>query len=381
MGRKYDPWVGSGKSQPGGPPAWGTVWGSGAVREASAPMLRALLEHRQVACCCLLYGTLVAVSGCPPLVAAASGPPDTVMEALNLAAAVTAVGYGLVGILAGAYGAFCDRASSALSIITIVAVASAWFVLSVGVAGLALQWNLDPTDQSYFDGESLAGVALGRGDVLACRVVELAGGVAYLLAIAGALTFFALKARAFQRAGGVRYTGSFFRRRLGYYTCLTGVAGSAQLGLGIYLLVRFGGGPFEQPVVVSPFVVFWPEMAITVGSAQLALGAYGMGRALVGAGGRSNHFAMLAVCTAIAGVCLQVCVQAGWAAGGRFAGEAASGACLVLGLLLMPAYLDAKARGMPRTVASEDYSLAAKDAIRLARDESSKGGELAAHRV
>lgn len=376
MGKAYDPWVGNGKRKPGGPPAWGTVYGAECVSEASAPMLRQLLEHRQGCALLLAYGILVAVAGCPVILGNSDSTDTDVIGVLKLVSGVTAVVYGLFGMLSGFFGLVADRASSALSVITIVLVFMAWFVLGVGLAGIIFEWVRSPDEQSYFPDsmddpfgyEDLSNATFSgeylpvETDVLVARIVELFTVVAYAAAVNGALTFFALKTRAFQRSGACRYNGPYFRWRLGYYSGLVCLAAATQLTLGIYLLASFGTGPFTHPATVGLYVVFVPEVAIVVGGLQLALGVYGMARSLL-AHGRNHHFVVLSLLVTIISVGLQVVLQTSWAPDGQLAAESASSACLVIGLLLMPAYLDAKMRTIPAVLRKQDFSLAERYAL------------------
>lgn len=153
-------------------------------------------------------------------------------------------------------------------------------------------------------------------DVWFVGVMGMLGAGTFCLFLFGAYALLVMALYAYQSGNPESRNAGYYRARLTFYSAVMAVAGLAQLMLGAYVLDKFGGGPLPAPIVVAMFLVWFPEINITVGSIYVLNGLYGMYRGMMKSKDSIFAFTMWTqlVCTLI----LMICVPTWWAPGTYF---------------------------------------------------------------
>lgn len=153
----------------------------------------------------------------------------------------------------------------------------------------------------------------------------------------------------------------YYKLHLAAYSLVLFVAGLSQLMLGAYIIKQFnvkGAMPFG-PIAVSPYVVSFPAISVTVGLIQLLNGMWGLVRSAgFGVGGAEDcKFQSTIYLGWFLQFVLQFLVQIGYLPGDALSDAVATLTAYSFGLNLMPAYLDYKCRTIPAKIEPSYYSI------------------------
>lgn len=190
-----------------------------------------------------------------------------------------------------------------------------------------------------------------QADNRAIATSGILGILSYGFGFLGATTFLQFALYAFHSGKPETRNADYYRSRSTFYNFLLFVAGFSQLFLGCYLLARFGRDLQSGPVAVAMYVVRYPSISVLVGLVQVLNALWGLARArgfLVPGESWSRDVSYQASIGLgwFLQLVLQVIVQPA-SLPPQFAAAAPAVAALSLGLNLMPAFLDYKARNLP----------------------------------
>lgn len=186
------------------------------------------------------------------------------------------------------------------------------------------------------------------------------GLVSVCASLIGGLTVVGLNLNSFLGGHIVDKHRGYYVVRFGYYSILGFIGGFSQLALGTFLGAKYGWGPYDEPVHVAVYTVFFPSMTIVVGAAQTMYGIYGWCRAagwLKMGSKLDNKFMVATLIAWIITMALQVIVQPSYGGGVMYLAEGATYAAVYLGNFVMPAWLDYMVRVTPSRVDRSYYSL------------------------
>jgi hypothetical protein len=176
----------------------------------------------------------------------------------------------------------------------------------------------------------------------------------------GGLTVVGLSLCAYLGGQQVDKHQGYYIVRFAYYNLLVFIGGISQLMLGMYLWVRFGCGPYEEPVHVTTYTIFFPWMTCFVGAAQTSMGIYGWSRALRWSNTRDkddHRFMYTTLSTWIVTMIFQIIVQPSYGDGTSYDAEGATYAAVYIGFFVMPAWLDHMVRHTPPRIDPSHFAL------------------------
>eukprot|EP00566_Odontella_aurita_P012051 CAMPEP_0113568128 /NCGR_PEP_ID=MMETSP0015_2-20120614/23671_1 /TAXON_ID=2838 /ORGANISM="Odontella" /LENGTH=489 /DNA_ID=CAMNT_0000470623 /DNA_START=293 /DNA_END=1759 /DNA_ORIENTATION=- /assembly_acc=CAM_ASM_000160 len=177
----------------------------------------------------------------------------------------------------------------------------------------------------------------------------------------GGLTVMSLNLCAYLGCQPVDKNRGYYIVRFGYYNVIVFLGGVSQLALGIYLLLRYGGGFYDDAIRITVYAVHSPEMAVVAGAVQTIVPVYGWSRAAgwLPRGDVDDHSflyasAFLWVTTTV----FQIVIQPAYAMGrGALTAVGATYSAVYLGTFIMPPYLDYLVRNTPVRIPPEYFGL------------------------
>ena len=187
--------------------------------------------------------------------------------------------------------------------------------------------------------------------------------VAYGFTFVGSISFMLFSLFAYQTGKPESRNGKYYRGRMGFYCGMLFLAGLSQFVLGIYIHENFGGEDLEfGPIAVAMYVVSFPAISIFVGLIQIINALWGLARFLNLAGVGESKESYKYQISMFVGWFLQFLLQAVTQVGYLPSGDASQAVAVItslsVGLNLMPAYLDFKARNVPDEIKVGYYDLA-----------------------
>jgi|UniRef100_A0A8J9SJ44 hypothetical protein len=184
------------------------------------------------------------------------------------------------------------------------------------------------------------------------------GIMAYGFSFIGAFSFLQFSLYTYQTGNHRQRSAPYFHGRMTFYAFTLFMAGLSQLMLGSFIMANYGGGVLEKGTIgVAMYVVNFPAISIFLGLIQIFNAVWGLARSYgVGIFGTNDQsFQMSMFVGWFLQLVLQVLVQVGYVPGDGLAVAAPSITALSLGLNLMPAYLDYKARTLPEEIPTTYY--------------------------
>lgn len=151
--------------------------------------------------------------------------------------------------------------------------------------------------------------------------------------------------------------------RYGYFCLLVTFGGWSQLLLGAFCWSRFGSGPYSDPVHVTVYTIFLPQLTCITGFVQMTVGLFGLFRVLGWSyiGGHEDHrFEFASLVSWLITMLLQIIVQPSYARGDQYDAEGATFASVYLGFFIIPVWLDYKVRVTPNVVWPEYYAISSE---------------------
>jgi len=190
-----------------------------------------------------------------------------------------------------------------------------------------------------------------------------------------ALLFFLFSLYAYQSGKPEARNASYYRGRMGFYCGMLFIAGFTQLVLGAYIINNFGGGELEMgPIAVAVFVVNFPAIAVFVGLIQILNAIWGLARYLkLGGLGQDKTCYAYQISVFIGWFlqfALQVLTEVSYLPGGAESQALAAITTISVGLNLMPAYLDYKARTVPEKFDADYFGTMCDRASSQVEEES-----------
>lgn len=181
----------------------------------------------------------------------------------------------------------------------------------------------------------------------------------YGLAFVGSISFMVFCLHAYNAGKPEERSGSYFRGRLGFYSCILALGGLVQMMLGAYCRVAFDRTVLDEgPVGAAFLIVSYPAISIFVGLIQVVNGIWGIVRSLGCHNGPNDaYYQILLAVQWVLVLSLQCIVQVGYLPGGELAAAAPSIAAVSLGINLMPAFLDHKMRSLPSQFDADYYTV------------------------
>lgn len=159
-------------------------------------------------------------------------------------------------------------------------------------------------------------IPTNRTDELFMGALGVLGIVSYGFALIGSIAFYLFAILAHQSDKGHTRDAVYFRQRATIYSINFFIGGFAQVMLGIYLWLRFIDTGFivkqDATVLVGPFLVTYPWMAIVVGGLQTlgSLLAFFRSRGHLIRDENDNRLQLLLTLAWLAQVVLQIMAQA-----------------------------------------------------------------------
>jgi hypothetical protein len=218
------------------------------------------------------------------------------------------------------------------------------------------------------------------GDVRFVGAMGILSIVAYGFTFVGSIAFFAFALYAYQAGHPQDRNGAYYKGRMLFYTGMLMVAGTSQFVLGSFVNSKFGGGSLDKGTIgVAVYVVNFPGMNIFVGLLQMINAVWGLARSYdIGVFGTNDvSFQASMFLGFFVQLLLQVIVQIGYVPGDTLSAAAPKVFGLMVGLNLMPAYLDYKARTVPDDMPMEYYdsekmSVASIDNMQQLKEDSAE---------
>lgn len=206
----------------------------------------------------------------------------------------------------------------------------------------------DPADVQIFIPMSLNPT---QADIRMCVAMGVLVLISVCCAIIGGLTLLALNLCADLAGQPHSRHRAYQVIRAAFYNVLVVLGALAQLLLGAYLWSRFGFGPYEEPVHVATFTIFFPIVSVVVGTLQLWMGCFGFCRSVgwCKVGDESDASFLLVVGFVwISSIFLQNLFQPAYAPDPyAYDAEGSTVACVYFGFFLMPVYFDYLIRTTP----------------------------------
>ena len=182
------------------------------------------------------------------------------------------------------------------------------------------------------------------------------GLMSYAIGFIGSLGFMAFSMHSIQAGKPQDRSGTYFRGRAKLYNGLLFLAGLVQLALGSFIIHTYGNGPLEAPIFAIVFLIFSPEISVTVGLLQMVVATIGIVRSLRKSPvPDSVWFQALCFFMYFCMMSMQVLAQVAQAPGDTAAAAAPTLACVYLGIALMPAFLDWKMNNLPEDLDAINY--------------------------
>ena len=188
----------------------------------------------------------------------------------------------------------------------------------------------------------------------------LLGLVSVCASLIGGLTVVGLNLSAYLGGQAVDKHQGYYVLRFAYYSILQFIGGFSQLALGVFLAAKYGWGPYDYPVHVTVYTVFFPFLTIIVGAVQVLWGIYGWCRAVGWVKIRSkddNRFMIATLVCWVVTMVLQIIVQPAYGSGMAYLTESQTYAAVYLGNFVMPAWLDYMVRVTPSRIDPSYFSL------------------------
>lgn len=303
----------------------------------------------------LLFGLSICATFFPMANLAGLIGPDgtTASEGIPLAsliAGLCVVTIGLTGMTTGYLALIHDYGHKLLT---------GWALIIVQTAWIPYITDMTNVGQIAATGVGFIPAVYGPSvsNVHAAGAFGIMGIFSYGAAFLGSLSFMAFALYAYQAGKPGDRAASYYRGRLRTYCFLVFVAGVAQLSLGALTLSVVGSGPVNPPVGAAMFTVTFPEISIFVGLVYILNGMFGFYRAFNRPSANDHTFqygmAFQYFCTVV----LMILVQITYLPGGTLAPAAPSRACLTVGIHVLPAFLDFKARSTPDDLGDDYYGL------------------------
>lgn len=260
---------------------------------------------------------------------------------------------GSFGMLVGYLTLVHDYATRPLVGSLIALTQLAWIPFLTELSGLGMAATEDPSMNQFIPPQYNPSAA----DVSFVGAMGLMAAFAYGLGLLGTLGFAEFSLFSYVSGKPGDRSAGYYRGRMTLYMFMLGLAGLTQLLLGLYTLSDIGSGPLDAPVSAAMYVVYFPELSIFVGLVQLLMGIWGMARRFgVMTGGANDHsFQIGMAVTWIFVLSMTVMTQIAYAPGDELAAAAPSTATLVLGLHILPTFLDYKARTTPEELPHDYY--------------------------
>jgi len=277
---------------------------------------------------------------------------------------------GLLSVPIGYLQAVHDYSHPTLTLTLIVWTQLAWipFVTELVAMGIETQTSVDA--QTFLP--SAYSDDMTSTDVQILGSMGLLSIVGYGVGFWGSLALIQCSLGAFQKGRPEERPGTYYRGRLTLYAMCQLLVGGSQLTLGIYSRVRWGTGtgPLPHgPLQVAMYTIHFPEIAIVVGLVQTLNACYAFWRSCGFAvhGPDDHSLQWLTLIQWISTVVLQIMVQLAYHHHHQYtrtttadksttaAAEAPSQTMRTLGLSVIVAFLDYKARTVPDHIPDNYY--------------------------
>mmetsp|Transcript_54860 Transcript_54860/g.81467 ORF Transcript_54860/g.81467 Transcript_54860/m.81467 type:complete len:337 (+) Transcript_54860:109-1119(+) len=306
----------------------------------------------------LAYSLLITIGSLSGIARISAGGGNTPTEGLplfNLIASCFLCLVGTLGTIVGWLVVVNDRGHKTLSMANNVVIQFTWLPFLGGLVGTAMNaaaGNADAFNLGAYNATS--------GDVSFVGAMGFLGILSNASAFAGSVGFTSFSIHAYQDGKATTRSGKYFRGRMTYYCCLQLIAGFSQLALGSHILGNFGKGPLSPPVQTGTYLVFFPEISVTVGTIQLLVGFVGIARRCGMLGGNDSQGSLM-----YTGMCffmwicmlsMQILVQTSYPAGDTAVAAAPTQAAMFFALATFPAYLDWKMRSVPDEIPADYFT-------------------------
>eukprot|EP00897_Mesotaenium_endlicherianum_P006563 jgi/Mesen1/5935/ME000301S05059 len=195
------------------------------------------------------------------------GNHDNFPPAALITGSAVEVLFGLTGLAVGLAQLVLDAGSPLATAGTIACQMLGWYTFVVYTIAA-------PAYATRHKGTLYPGLSESQSDFVVA--MGIFGGVCYCFALQGSQFFLAFKLHKIQSGKGDLYTPEYYRPRLGMWTGAVLIAGASQTAIGALLRHALGAGRFEAPVVSPPYMVFYPELTITLGCLVTLYGLVGL---------------------------------------------------------------------------------------------------------
>jgi hypothetical protein len=275
-----------------------------------------------------------------------------------LLAALTQITFSISSIAVGFGWLVLDKGDKTCSLINMILTYLSWHPFLTVISLLIFVADKYPETGVQIYIPASIDLAPSERQVDSLAAFEVFGFIAYAANLIGALTFFSTKLFRMQSESGLTvYNRSYYNSRQMYYTFLTLLAGITQLVLGFYVQDEFGDGRYEEPIGYGPFIVSYPEISIAMGFLIFFHGVILFMRSVGPHESRvkyASHFQGWTFFVFLCAASMQILTQSA-VAPAAYAGTAIN-IFNVLGLAVMPTFLDIKACTTPETIADDYYS-------------------------
>jgi hypothetical protein len=175
------------------------------------------------------------------------------------------------------------------------------------------------------------------------------GTIGWYASLYGSLACVAFAIFAFQSGKPGLRNRSFYQTRLVFYSTVMLIAAASQVLLGAYVMKEYGTGPLPNgPIIVSMYVVLYPEVNLACGCVMVATALFGFARAAGVSAVPDNHmFQAMAWFSWLVNVGGVAMFQIYALPEGVGIGRAPSLVMLMVGMFVLPAFLDYKMRTLP----------------------------------
>jgi hypothetical protein len=327
-----------------------------------AQWLRYVNEMRQTGGMAIFYGTMailpvfVGLCDVTDIGIKWQGSENIFPPIALLIAFLTQIVFGITNIAVGLGWLLLDKGDKTCSLLNMIFTYASWYPFLTMIAAFIFMADKFPdTDMQPFIPTTFNPT---EEQVDSIAAFETFGFIAYAANLIGALTFFSTKLFRMQSESGLTvYNRAYYNSRQMYYTFLTLLAGFTQLVLGFYVQDEFGDGRYGDPIGYGPFLVSYPEISIAMGFLIFFHGVILFLRSVGPHESRVqyvSHFEVWTFFVFLAAAGMQILAQV--AVAPSTASISAINIFNVLGLAVMPTYLDIKACATPETVADDYYS-------------------------
>lgn len=331
-------------------------------------------DYKQFSTLLLVCSACVTLTWLPELTSAPvpQAGADKLEWAIFVAAGVQTL-VGAAGTMVGALGAFYDVGHSVLTLVLIGLTQMAWIPTIVQVVHLAMACTASPENNVFVPYALYFPTSL---DVAIFGSMAVVSSLVYSIASIGPVTFSAFALYAYQRGQYSSRAAAFFRRRAFFYNLLVVLAGATLLCSTVFAQIRYAGTlKPEDPLLVGMYLISNPVTSMAIACVQLLYGAMGICRTLRKVwskgewnGGNSERmslwFPLLASVLWMLMLCLQVIYpfrlewslsDQAWGGSAVSATSPASMAANLLGLVIMPLFLDSKLKVTPEEFEKDHY--------------------------